>query len=428
MEEYIPDSLNLFSEPALQASVDGCTVVPYKPIASLDNSREIRFSVKDSGDRYRNLGGITLNLKVKLCKSDGTNYGESDNKQPGVVNNLLHSMFDQCQVYFNGVRMTSSENYPYRSYLENLLNYGVDASRTHLECNGWALDTGNNLDLQTAPNKGFEKRKTWFENSNVVELEGRLHVDIFNTARKLLTGVNVEIVLTMKDSEFYIKESETSSTLKILDATLFVPHHDINPSVLLSHEYLLKKQPAIYPYKRTEVKTFTYSSNIDSIKNENLIVGQIPSSLLVIMVDGDAFSGKKEKNPFNLKHYSMTGFNLYVNGTAVPLSGVKTKFHSEKDSFATRAFLQLYSALGTNHSDWGNQITMDMFKHGYTVLAWDLTPDRSGEESHVSKPVYGNVRFEDKFAVNLPNSVTLISYAEYNAQFRIDENRLAVIR
>jgi hypothetical protein len=71
---------------------------------------------------------------------------------------------------------------------------------------------------------------------------------------------------------------------------------------------------------------------------------------------------------------------------------------------------------------------MDMFKHGYTVLAWDLTPDRSGEENHMSKPVYGNVRFEANFAVNLPNSVTLISYAEYNAQFRIDENRLAIVR
>ncbi len=52
----------------------------------------------------------------------------------GPVNNLIHSLFSQCQVYLNnkGVENTNS-NYAYKAYLNNLLCYGREAKETFFE-------------------------------------------------------------------------------------------------------------------------------------------------------------------------------------------------------------------------------------------------------------------------------------------------------
>lgn len=115
----------------------------------MDNQSGLEFSITNSGDSYIDLNNIYLHLKIKLCKADGTDLSGAEADQPRVVNNILHSLFDQCNVYFNGTQVTASEdNYHYRCYLENLLNYGKEAAETHLQCDGWALDSGNDINKQ----------------------------------------------------------------------------------------------------------------------------------------------------------------------------------------------------------------------------------------------------------------------------------------
>ena len=60
-----------------------------------------------------------------------------------VTNNFLHSLFSQCNVTLNDVTSTQpSEHYHYRSYLETLMTYGMDAATSHLSNAYWYLDTG----------------------------------------------------------------------------------------------------------------------------------------------------------------------------------------------------------------------------------------------------------------------------------------------
>ena len=49
------------------------------------------------------------------------------------VNNFLHSMFIQVDVFFNQKLVTPTNSaYPYRAYTETLLNYRPDAKQSHL--------------------------------------------------------------------------------------------------------------------------------------------------------------------------------------------------------------------------------------------------------------------------------------------------------
>ena len=62
----------------------------------------------------------------------------------GVVNNLLHSLFNQCTVVLNGTTITQSgEHYDYRSYLDTLLTYGIDAAATRLTNAYWYRVNGD---------------------------------------------------------------------------------------------------------------------------------------------------------------------------------------------------------------------------------------------------------------------------------------------
>ncbi|XP_055383294.1 uncharacterized protein F54H12.2-like [Condylostylus longicornis] len=239
--------LDLFTSPPIQASILKSEEVSYNPIASLDSPSTIKFVSLGHGDTYRDLSSTYLKLKVQFLKKDGSPRHDdkgTDGKilqQPSVVNNLLHSIIKQCNVQLNGKNITPSDgNYHYRAYIESLLNYGTDAATTHLECAGWILDKPN---IARSDNNGSKERQKLHHNSNIVELMGKLRVDMFNQPTLLINNVDIRILFTLEKPDFFlIADDSEESQLKIVEANLFMRHVTINPSVLLAHNAVLKKQ------------------------------------------------------------------------------------------------------------------------------------------------------------------------------------------
>lgn len=425
MEQVIPSCLDLFKHHPMQTSIQGYRTVAYKPITAIETYSELKFSIKGSGDRYLDLNDISLNIKLKLVKSGGKPYANGDTEQPGIVNNILHSMFQNCSVTLNGKRVTTSEYYGYRSYLEKLLNYGEDAARTHMICDGWTLDDGTDLDQMKSPNKGFVKRQTWLKNSSLLELEGKLHADALHQGRLLINNVDLEVDLSFAKPDFFLMEkADGSSILKIEEATLYATHYDLDPSILVAHANILSSGiPIAMPYKRVEIKTFTIPANSSMFNNDNLILGKIPNTLIVTMIDSNSFLGKRDKNPFNFHHYSMYSCSVYVDDQVYPCGGYETDFDTSSQKFCTRAYRQLYRALRMHHADGGNQVTKEMFENGYFIMAWNLTRDGSGHENHISSTRTGNLRLQGKFKNSLENAVTVLVYAEYDSEILINNNR-----
>jgi hypothetical protein len=95
----------------------------------------------------------------------------------GVTNNLLHSLFSQCNVSLNGTIITQAgELYNYRSYLETILTYGSDAAASHLTNAFWYLDNGDMLPCDPtaadAKSKVFITRWNRIKQSKQVQLTG----------------------------------------------------------------------------------------------------------------------------------------------------------------------------------------------------------------------------------------------------------------
>ena len=87
----------------------------------------------------------------------------------------------------------------------------------------------------------------------------------------------------------------------------------IYPDIVESHARTLKYKPAIYPFNRTDVKTFAVPKGQYNVNLDDIFQGKIPNTLVLGMVSADAYAGDLTKNPFNFKHYNFDFMCLYAN-------------------------------------------------------------------------------------------------------------------
>ena len=87
--------------------------------------------------------------------------------------------------------------------------------------------------------------------------------------------------------------------------------------------------------------------------------------------------------------------------------------------------MTLFSGTGKVNRDEGNDINRRDYASGYGLYAFDLSPDLS-EQDYFNLSRQGSVRVDLKFAAALPNTVTVIVYAEFENVIEIDRNRNVV--
>ena len=245
--EGVKSELDLFTVPLTQNSIVDSRVVEHQPMASLDSGGPIKFLIPGSGDDYLDLANTMLHVQVKVTRANGDDLDLAD--PVGPVNNWLHSLFSQVDVYLNGTFVTPSiKTYVYRAYIETLLSYGTDAKVTQLTGQLWHKDTATRMDAVeivdgAASNEGFVARRENIVRSRVVDMMGRLHVDLFLQDKFLINGVDVKIRLVRSKSAFALMAGGNNPDYRItiVNATLFAKKATLNPTVQMAHIKALEK-------------------------------------------------------------------------------------------------------------------------------------------------------------------------------------------
>ena len=99
----------------------------------------------------------------------------------GPVNNFMHSLCNQVDVFFNQKPVSPPINaYAYRAYLETLLNYGPAAKNSHLTSVLWYNDSVGKMDDGKDANRGLVQRRKFLSATKSAVLIGHLHCDVFN--------------------------------------------------------------------------------------------------------------------------------------------------------------------------------------------------------------------------------------------------------
>ena len=275
-------SLDLFLLLPTQSSFQKGKSIDYHPITSLSDGGPIEFKVSGSGKEFLDLARSYLYLKVKVSKPDDSNLDGAS--KIGFANYPVASLFNQVNVILGGKLISSATNtYAHRSILEVLLNYDKEAAESQLGCGLLCNDTAGQMeemDISADPvlNTGLGTTSEWTKTSKTVELQGRIHSDLFNQEKLILNGVDLTLKLHCHKPEFCLLSADVAPAYKIIivDAILYVKKIELTPSVFNAINTVLNDKNALYAITRTTPKVFTVPRGQQSQHIDNAFLGEIP--------------------------------------------------------------------------------------------------------------------------------------------------------
>ena len=84
------------------------------------------------------------------------------------------------------------------------------------------------------------------------------------------------------------------------------------------HIESLKLTPVLYPFWRSNIKSFRVAQGSLTFMTDNIFHEKVPSKIIIGMVSNSAYSGGFSKNPFNFKHMDANYLEATVDGQPVP--------------------------------------------------------------------------------------------------------------
>ena len=225
----------------------------YKSVSSITDESDvpIKLLVLSASELYIDLAHTKLSVKAQILPID-----EPDaNLKVDPVYNLLHSMFNQIDIFLNQKLASSPNNaYPYRAYIELLLSYSPAAEESHLTTSLCYDDTAECVEgvpenRGVGSNKGLIQTQYFTKGAKAFDMIGHLHCDFFNQDKFLINGVKMRVRLVRSKDAFCLMDSTNDgrSGIKIKEATLIVRRVKIKTGIFIAHANRLGKQQPNIP-------------------------------------------------------------------------------------------------------------------------------------------------------------------------------------
>jgi hypothetical protein len=434
--------LELFSMPETQAQVESSYMLDVRPMTALSEGSVVEFVMGGENRDYLYMKGSKLFVRLRVVHQDGTTIHEQKVDSNGLpiagslpdekafpVNLCMHSLWNQIDVFVNGYRLSQASGmYPYKAMIKTELGYGSDAKKTQLTAQGYKMEKGPDLDLFTVANTGMYWRQKLFKGSKTVDFEGPLLEDVMELEKFLLNGMHVQLKLYPSLKKFYIMAEDVTKDYKVelVDIVFRACMIKVNPGVIVGHATAMEKANAVYPYVRCETKSYSVSKDTSNVYLDNMFPGSRPSKLVFGLVSSNGFNGDFTRNPFKFHHYNLSDIRLVVDGQTVPGRPQKLDFDETKGRNFIQAYLNLYDAQGKVGTDYGGGITPEQFANGHALFVYNLDPAVEVNR-YISLKRQSNVRLELNFAKPLPETVTVVIYAEHSAVFEVDTSRNVIV-
>ena len=336
----------------------------------------------------------------------------------------------QIEVYLNNhLVSTSTNNYPYKAYVENLLQYGREAKETQLRSVGYYKDTAGNMDsanVLTGGNSGLTERFALIGNNQTCHVYGPLYADMFQLNKYILNGVETRITLWPSKSKFMLVKPDAVTgdfKIKITDIYLHACKVTVKPEVVVAHNAMLTKTPAKYPYDRTRILTYALPTGSYLFREDNLFQFEKPDKIIVGFVSSAAFQGSYSRNPLNFLSLTISNIALYVNDISTPAQPMKLSFD---DLDYKQAYYNLFTSLGKDGKDVGLDISPEEYPNGYSLFVFDLKGGiNNGFLSLIEK---ANLRIEATFGTALSEPITCVIIGKFGDVFAIDLARNIIVK
>ncbi|XP_063786015.1 uncharacterized protein F54H12.2-like [Pseudophryne corroboree] len=419
--ECAKSELDLFDVPPTQTSVEKSLYVEVQPLAALSETAPLEFYIAASGEHYYDLNNTLLYVTCKIVRTDNNPIPQG--ARVALINYPVATLFSQVDVSLGDRLISQSNNlYAYRAYIETILNYSSDALSTKHATGLFYKDVAgeHNPRALDGANTGFIKRARATALGRIVELLGPLHCDLFHQHKLILNGVDLNIKLTRNKDIFCLMSAEADAfKIQIVAASLFVKRVQVSPAVWIGHAQALLNGNTKYAIDRVGMKIYSVPTGSRVFNLENLFLGQVPKTVIAAFVDNKAFSGTYDRNPLRFEHKNLNFASLYLDGSPHPAKPFQPDF---EHSNTVREYVSLIQITNKQKSDSGILIDREEYLDGYTLFAFDLSPEQECVE-HLSLIRTGNLRAEFRFVEALDWTVNVIIYALFDNIIEINQRR-----
>ncbi len=425
----------IFARPLANVGTAEVKYTKYRPTGSFSPESPVEFRISSAGALYTDFKRSRLHVKAKVVLSDGSPLPPVKSKETvppearvSVCNLFFQSLWQQCDVTFNGKLMSnSSPTYPFLSYATTLFNFSKDAKDTQLQTQLWVKDTSPYLkdpDYIDGGNEGLSARGRTFAESHLVEMEGPLLVPCLQLQKYLINGIETKIKLYPTSPQFKLISSNPHADYKVIleDIYFLVAHIVPSPQILLAHQEALKipKALAHYQYMNTDIRQFSLAKGTFSTELDDLFLGMVPSELTLMFVSASSFNGAWGENPFALSHYNVTHIQGTVNHQPFPIGQLTPDF--EKGHYVNE-YLSLFRARNKDYENFGFDVSLYEYAHGFCAFSMNIQPQTYEADDFWPLVQKGNVRLQIRFGKELPEAVTLLVLAKFPSYFSVDQSR-----
>ena len=154
---------------------------------------------------------------------------------------------------------------------------GQNRKNTELTSSMYFEDEGN-----LTSNKGQRIRAKFIENSKIVELCGPINCGFWETSRYIMPNTEIILRLKRQNPDFIIIREKVAGTpiptvspykIEFVYARLQIVRHQINEPFVSQIQKQLKVKPAMFPFKRNDLRIIHVPSNLYTMATTNVLIG-----------------------------------------------------------------------------------------------------------------------------------------------------------
>ena len=389
----------VFETPPTNTSVTERRFLNFHPVLGITpTTNVIHFSVKGFSLKYVDLQHSRLYIRCKIRDMDG---GVPDQDIFFPINHLLQSMWKQVEVFLGGKLVSSGKNEGIKKRLCSELFY-EDTQGAH--------DSLNDSPM----NEGSYYRKKLTQNGQTFELEGMLNEDALHLDKYMINAVDVDWKLYPSRSSFVLMSDNPQKEYRIVieEAIFKCCTMDVGNRIISAHSKTLQEGGmAQYFFNQPQINNFTIAQGQRNF-SETVFQGKIPHKIVIAFVSSQRYNGNYSLNPFEFNHYNANTMSILVNDVCMPHRPLEMNF--QKGQFT--------SALCNVLREHPNVIIdAKSFDNGYSLFVFNV--NLSHDEDDLALQNSGNVQLKVQFAEELPESMQVLVYGEFQSCIQVDNAR-----
>ena len=165
---------------------------------------------------------LTIPKKKKEHRGEAKTQEETAEEEPVPlvthVNNILHSIFSNVEVYINNQQIYNSNGlYAHKSYISNNFKGAISEYKRVLHCEGYDYEEFPD-EIMEAPLSGpfFTRRMKMLSRPEGFLLYGKLGVDFFSTSELLYPKMKFRLRLIRARPNFYMTSDNPTLVLELM--------------------------------------------------------------------------------------------------------------------------------------------------------------------------------------------------------------------